>query len=94
MPGVVRFGDICSGHGCWVPRPNIMASTNVLVNGLGVHRATDKWAIHACAPPHDGFAVPIGPMNVLVNGLPVAKIGDPVSCGSTMVTGSPNVMVN
>jgi len=46
MPAVVRLGDICTGHGCWPPRQNIEASPNVFVNGRGVHRLGDAWAVH------------------------------------------------
>ena len=46
MPAVVRLGDICTGHGCWPPRQNIEASQNVFVNGRGVHRLGDAWAVH------------------------------------------------
>lgn len=46
MPGVVRLGDMSTGHGCWPGRPSIEASTNVFVNGRGVHRLGDSWAVH------------------------------------------------
>lgn len=42
MPGIVRLGDYCSGHDGYPPRPNIEASTNVFVNGLGIHRLGDQ----------------------------------------------------
>jgi len=46
MPAAVRHTDICSGHGCYPPRPNNQASTNVFINDLGSHRLTDSWAPH------------------------------------------------
>jgi len=46
MPAVVRLGDMSRGHSCFPPRPNIEASSNVFVNGKGVHRVGDAWAIH------------------------------------------------
>ena len=42
MPGIVRLGDICTGHGCWPPRANSSASTDVFVNSRGVHRLGDS----------------------------------------------------
>ena len=35
-----------------------------------------------------------GSPNVFVNGKAVCRVGDPVSCGSRMATGSSNVFVN
>ena len=32
MPASSRLQDNCTGHGCWPPRPNNSASTNVFVN--------------------------------------------------------------
>jgi len=46
MPGVVRLGDRSCGHGCFQPRPCVEASGNVFVNGKGVHRLGDAWAVH------------------------------------------------
>lgn len=46
MPGVVRLGDKSCGHGCFRPRLNVEASGNVFVNGRGVHRVGDRWAVH------------------------------------------------
>lgn len=89
-----RLGDICSGHGCWPPRSNIEASPNVIVNGSGWHREGDAWAVH-CWPSipecHAG-ALAQGSSSVKVNGRGAGRIGDPVSCGSSVATGSPNVL--
>lgn len=93
MPPVCRLGDICSGHGCWPPRPNVSASPNVFVNGIKVHRIGDEWAVHCCpAIPecHDG-QLAAGSSTVFINGLACARIGDPVSCGSFAAQGSGNV---
>lgn len=46
MPGVVRRGDKCSGHGCFPPRPAITWSPNVFVNGRNVERRTDQLQVH------------------------------------------------
>ena len=94
MPGIVRLGDKCSGHGCFPSRPCIEASENVFVNGRGAHRLGDAWASHCCGPICHGGSAAGGSENVFVNGKPVCRIGDPVSCGSTMVEGSENVFAN
>jgi len=84
MPGLVRLGDICTGHSCYPPRRNIQGSLNVFVNGRNSHRFTDVWNKHCCGDPivcHTGVTI-FGSITVFVNGLGVARQGDPVSCGS------------
>lgn len=94
MPAVVRLGDTSTGHPhCYPSRPNIEASPNVFINGLGAHRLGDAWASHGACPdhvPHGGNASG-GSSTVFVNGRALCRIGDPISCGDTMATGSPNV---
>lgn len=46
MPGVAREQDICTGHGCYPPRPNSQWSLDTFVNGRGVHRQSDSWEVH------------------------------------------------
>ena len=96
MPGCVRLGDICTGHGCWPPRPNVSASSNVIVNGIGAHRVGDAWAPHTCPaiPETHGSVQASGSPNVIVNGVPVARIGDSIACGSSNASGSGNVIIN
>lgn len=94
MPSVVRYQDICTGHGSFEPRKNIQASSNVFVNGLGVHRKTDRWDYHCNSNGcHDG-AMAQGSSNVFVNGLNVARVGDSVDCSSKAAQGSSNVFCN
>jgi uncharacterized Zn-binding protein involved in type VI secretion len=94
MPAVHRKGDACTGHGCFPPRKNIQASSNVIVNSKGWHRRGDKWASHCCGdschcdPP---CKLAMGSSNVYVNSKNAGRIGDPVSCGSAAGTGSPTV---
>jgi len=88
--GVCRLGYDCSGHGCWPPRVNDEASPNVFANGVAVHRQSDHWVNHTCVTTHDGV-LQTGSSSVFVNGLPVARIGDPIDCGSTVAEGSSTV---
>lgn len=90
MPGAVRLGDICSGHGKCRPRPNVGASGNVFINNLGAHRVGDPWARHCKHNSAQGG----GSSNVYVNNIPLARVGDPVQCGSTNAAGSSNVFAN
>lgn len=38
MPAAIRKGDICKGHGCFVPRANDEGSHNVFINGIPAHQ--------------------------------------------------------
>lgn len=94
MPGAARLSDICTGHGCYPPRPNIQASTNVIINNRGAHRVSDGWAVHCCGPPCHGSILAKGSPNVYVNGKRLGRCGDAVACGSSVSTCSSNVIVN
>lgn len=92
MPGVVRRGDDCSGHGCFPPRPSSSWSPNVFANGKNVERYGDSMQVHCCPPPCHG-GTHIGSHSVYANGQAIQVIGDPINCGSTCVEGSGNVFV-
>lgn len=93
MPAVSRLGDQCTGHGCWPPRPSTGASPNVFINGIAAHRQGDAWAAHTCPtiPETHDSVLAAGSATVFVNGKQLARIGDPVACGSSVAQGSPNV---
>ena len=94
MPGAVRLGDMCTGHGEFPPRPNIVASDNVIINARGAHRVGDDWAVHCGSSSCHGGKQAEGSPNVIVNGQPLARIGDSVDCGSRCAEGSDNVIIN
>ena len=80
---VHRLGDICTGHGCWPPRPSTGASPDVNVNGIPAHRLGDSWDTHCC--PGSGChssVLAAGSGTINVNGLQLARITDPIACGS------------
>ncbi len=93
MPAVSRLGDNCTGHGCWPPRPSTGASPDVFVNGIAVHRQGDAWAAHTCPtiPQTHASVLAAGSATVFANGKQLARIGDPVACGSSVAQGSPTV---
>ncbi len=88
--GCARLGDLSSGH-CFPSRPNITASSNVFINGLGSHRLGDLWGVHSCGSSSHASITVSGSSSVFVNGIPQARIGDSLSCGETILTGSSNV---
>lgn len=90
---VARLGDLSTLDPCKAPpRPNVVGSGNVFVNGIPVHRLGDAWAPHPCPglPPHTAVTA-TGSGTVFVNGFPIARIGDKIICGSTIAVGSGNV---
>lgn len=93
MAAVSRLGDLCTGHGCWPPRPGITASPNVIVNGIRTHRLGDGWLIHCCDGSCHPGVVASGSPTVMINGRPAARIGDRINCGSLIAQGSPNVNI-
>ena len=86
---IVLLGHVCSGHGPFPPRPNIAASSKLLVDGIGVHRAGDAWAVHCVGPSCHGSTMGIGQSKFLCEDKPVAFVGDPVLCGSVCAQGNP-----
>lgn len=94
MPAVTRLGDICTGHGCFPPRPSSSASSNVFINSIAVHRQGDGWESHCCGPSCHPSTLASGSSTVYVNGKQIGRIGDPVACGSVVASGSGNVFAN
>lgn len=66
------------------------ASSNVFVNGRGVHRKGDFWMVHKCKKPHSSTLC-TGSSSVFANGKGIGRVKDFVCCGSKVMTGSGNV---
>ena len=64
----------------------------MFVNGSGSHRLGDSWQIHCCESCHGGTTIS-GSSTVFVNGIPKARVGDQIDCGSVCLTGSNNVFI-
>ncbi len=94
MAYVTRLGDKCTGHDACPPISLKTSSSNVFVNGKGIGRKTDIYNAHGCDihAPHNDIIVD-GSGTVFANGLPVARIGDSVEIGGTVMEGSSNVKV-
>ena len=90
---VTRLGDLTAGHDGFPPRPSISASPNVTCNNIAVVRLNDSYDVHCNIVPvcHVGV-LSTGSGTVTVNGLPLGRVGDSVSCGDTVAEGSPNVV--
>lgn len=94
MPGIVRKGDIGSGHGCFPPRPNIEGSPDVWADNIQVHRQGDVWGPHTCNGSTHTSVLASGSSNVFANNKPVGRLNDPIACGSTCVVASSDVFAN
>ncbi len=85
---------MCSGHLSFLPRPAIMGSTNVFVNGRPAVRVGDMWAVHfdlmGMLPPHPGVAL-MGSTRLLINSRPAVRMGDMINCMSIAMMASMDV---
>lgn len=93
MPGVVRLNDMSRGHGCFPPKPNIVASSNVFVNNKGAVRVDDAWAVHRCGKRSHGSVSIQGSSTVFVNNKPAVRQGDALNCGDAAQECSSNVFI-
>lgn len=89
MPAVTLLSDVCSGHDCYPSRQNDTASSDVFIEGRGIHRQTDHWASHCCPNQgcHDSILA-VGSTSVFINGLGCGRVGDLIECGSIVSTGA------
>ena len=99
MPPVARQSDPSTGHSCWaVPQSPTSSASSVFANGQKVLRTGDGYSAHpfTCPPPirlpHAG-TVAGGSGSVHAEGAAVARVGDPISCGGTIASGSGDVQV-
>jgi len=102
MPKVIRAvgTDLSQGH-CWLPMPPDVASIvgTVFVNGSIAMKVGDPYMGHAlgCTVPiattHTGIAL-IGSPDVWVDGQPIHRDADAISCGDVADNGSNDVFAN
>lgn len=92
MPQVTRLGDLGSGHDLCGDRALASASPNVFINSRGAGRVGDSYTPHGCIehPLHVGV-IAAGSQTVFVNKKRVGRLGDGISCGGSVIEGSPNV---
>lgn len=94
MPNATRLGDNDTGHDACPGTALNSASPNVFINQLGAGRVDDSYVAHGCIvhAPHSGV-IAAGSATVFINGRQAGRIGDPVSCGGSVASGSPNVFI-
>ncbi|APR98666.1 PAAR domain-containing protein [Wolbachia endosymbiont of Folsomia candida] len=77
---VVRIGDYCMEA---IPHFCITGSMNVSINNKPICCQGDSFT--------EARVLTNGSKTVFVNGYGVGRVGDQVSCGSKIISGSPNV---
>lgn len=85
MPQGARLGDAIS-HGGGI----VAGSPNVFDNGIPAARLGDAVVCRI----HGSQSISSASPNVFVNGIPRARLGDSISCGATIVSASPNTIIN
>lgn len=94
MPAAARLGDADTSDG------SIASATidSVLINGQPAAVVGSIDSAHAPYgpphPPHAAASVVAGSNTVLVENIPLARVGDPLSCGHSIGDGSPDVEVD
>jgi uncharacterized Zn-binding protein involved in type VI secretion len=66
----------------------------VLINGMPAIVVGDPMAVHVCVVkpfPAHGSSVAAGSGTVIVEGKPLARIGDAIGCGDALASASPDV---
>ena len=96
MAAAARVGDSTTPHEDWSGGTISEGSANVVVEGAALSGVGDAGTPHShlpsLLPPHPTL-VSGGSGTVLVNGKPVARVGDPMVCGSVISSGSGTVIV-
>ena len=88
---VALIGSKTKGKDNSNPSMIIQGSHNVYVNGVAVAYEGSKIAPHKRGKSYHDGSVSKGSSKVYVNGRPIARINDPISCGDEIKDGSSNV---
>ena len=89
-----RLGDTDTGHDACPGTVLVSASTNVIINGKSTGPVCAHSFPHGCIvhPAHTAH-IASGSSTVLINGLQAARVGDPIDCGGSVASGSPDVII-
>jgi hypothetical protein len=95
MPAITRLGvDPSAGH-CFNPRPTATAAQgSVYCNGILATVIGAYYPVHKCGKKKHAGNASAGSPNVFIEGIPVHRIGDAISCGDKSGHGSPDVFAN
>lgn len=94
MPAVVRLGDMSTGHACYPPTQLVKTTaTKSYINGklVGLKDPQSQFATHVCGNtvhPQSQRYIIGGATKSFIEGKPIARIGDDISCGDACAQGS------
>lgn len=93
---VASLGDSTTGHGCWPPTVLCQSANSIIVQGSTPCRVGDQAVPHICTNepyPVHGLAVAQGSSSVIYEGMPVARIGDAMTCGDAIAVGKQTIII-
>lgn len=96
MPKVAIIGSQTQGACSSPPTVIRNGSKNVFIEGVGASYVGSGIIPHkrsGAKRVHSGNVIEGSP-NVFVNGIPLARIGDPISCGDIIAKGASTVSAN
>ena len=89
MPrAVATKGAKCTGHLCYPPMRTNEGSDFVMAEGVGVLLVGAQYDGHRCDKSWHTGVQSGGSSVIFVEDVPLVRIGDTVSCGSAVATGS------
>ena len=88
-----RLGDNHTGHGCFAPTKCVIGSNNVIINKKLAMRQGDMFVPHCCGPSCHTPYLAKGSSTVIINGKQAGRLGDPTTCGASVMVGSGNVII-
>lgn len=91
MLGVALSTSLCSGHDGFQPRSPVTYSDTTFIAGAGVVCIGDTWEFHEHGGKNHDSVQSTGSSSIFLGNKAVARIGDSIECGSTVMTGSNTV---
>ena len=89
MAFITRKGDVTTGHEDYPSRPSIRGSEWVYESNTPIVTIGHSYAVHCNSLPScHGGVQSSGSIFVFIDGKAIGRIGDSVSCGDFVATGS------
>lgn len=94
MP-TARIGSPTTGHECWPSTIICQGASTVIGASIPVSCIGHAAIPHTCVVtpnPSHGLVIASASSTVIVEGLPVARVGDYMSCGDIIADGAPTII--
>lgn len=82
---VSRIGDITTGHQCYAPSVGLKSAKTVYADGALVHCVGNNFSPHTCGNDTHGDVLVGGSSKVLVEGIPISRLGDVLAPGGALM---------